>query len=79
MTESRYKFRPKPKAHSLASAETETTPKEAICQLSAPKPKPKANFGRPLLNMGSKWALQEFHVGLGVGTLSISVPNHQLV
>ena len=52
MTESNYKFRPKSKtnrkfrAYSLALAETETMPKEAICQLSVPKSKP--NFGRPL-------------------------------
>ena len=49
MTESQYKFRPEPKANrklTLASAETETMRKEAICQLSAQKP--KQNFGRPL-------------------------------
>src|SRR6218665_3038510 len=42
----------KPKGNFLPSAETETMPKEAICQLSAPKPKPKPNFGRPLLKTG---------------------------
>src|SRR6218665_152937 len=36
----------KPKGNFLPSAETETIPKEVICQLSGPKPKP--NFGRPL-------------------------------
>jgi hypothetical protein len=41
----------KPKAMFLASAETETTPKEVICLLSAPKQKPKPNFGRPLLSI----------------------------
>jgi len=35
----------KPKANFRASAETESMPKEAICQLSEPKP----NFGQPLL------------------------------
>src|SRR6218665_2080679 len=39
----------KPKGNLLPSAETETMPKEAICQLSAPKPKPKPNFGRSLI------------------------------
>src|SRR6218665_1235738 len=34
----------KPKGNFLPSAETETMQKEAICQLSAPKP----NFGWPL-------------------------------
>ena len=38
----------KPKGNFLPSAETETMPKEAICQLSVPKPKQKPNLGRPL-------------------------------
>src|SRR6218665_29980 len=51
MTEGQCQFRPKPKGNFLPSAETETMPKEAIFQLSAPKPKPKPNFGRPLMYM----------------------------
>ena len=39
----------KPKVSFFVSAETEILPKLGILRLSAPKPKPKPNFGRSLL------------------------------